>query len=764
MTVTINQPMDEKTNIINYLDKNGILWMPINLKLDENKKKILLPYRETNKKPSYTDFTKTDDTISNRKKLIDYYEYIWIDTRNIQQIDVDGDVDPKLNTPCFLSVGKKKRHYFIKGFGNMKLKRSSTRWENVELLCGQASYAHKNSRIYFANESILNVSGRQNEIVPSVDNCSDKEYKNVPNSVSDSLSRVMGVDGKWNIHTYRSSQTAIVCVPASDKKCLVDVTKTHSCVQCWLVISRTQCTAKCYSCSPSRKIDTKLNAGEWKVIREGIGIKPPEDTKYDDLLDHLEDTCSQEGYLKKDGYIMRRSPDCPIEYEQVNIYEEFLDNLFRKSDDQLRRLYRRPNVKDNLVKYLTNNHVTIPLLKRNQNIVAFKNGFLRLDSMSFEEYDQYPRYTFAAKKYIPFDLDPEILNKNWYDVKCPVFDKIISDQPQLSGDISLIFHGFLGRLHYPIGSDPSDKIHAIPYLVGTSGTGKSTIVNIISNTFSQECIGTLNFKEKIFGKTAFLDKDIIIDSDTPSNMISEFGKTDFQKAVSGETIAIPVKNQKQESQKKITQPMLFCSQYMQDVQDTGEVIRRIAYFGFEPVEQTNGDMESECINTELHLVLIKLLLARKEMLNKYGKIPFHEWNLPYFDSMKEDILIENNPIYRMISQSDSLVYRKGSKYSFVDFLEEYNAFYASQHRKPKKPKSTDVIFTKMNTPIKKECICKGCRKKFDPKKVCCPDYSTKNKISCYYVMNLYKKRTLHIDDSDSEDPLERNVRSVNLIQ
>ena len=40
MTVTINQPMDDKTNIINYLDKNGILWMPINLKLDENKKKV----------------------------------------------------------------------------------------------------------------------------------------------------------------------------------------------------------------------------------------------------------------------------------------------------------------------------------------------------------------------------------------------------------------------------------------------------------------------------------------------------------------------------------------------------------------------------------------------------------------------------------------------------------------------------------------------------------------------------------------------------
>ena len=72
----------------------------------------------------------------------------------------------------------------------------------------------------------------------------------------------------------------------------------------------------------------------------------------------------------------------------------------------------------------------------------------------------------------------------------------------------------------------------------------------------------------------------------PANMIVSFGKTDFQKAVSGETIAIPIKKQKQEEQHKVTQRMFFCSQYMQDVQDTGEVIRRIAYFGFEPVENT----------------------------------------------------------------------------------------------------------------------------------------------------------------------------------
>ena len=51
--------MDKSSDLLNYLDKNNILWMPINLEVKKGKKK-LLAYKETGKKPSYTDFSKKE--------------------------------------------------------------------------------------------------------------------------------------------------------------------------------------------------------------------------------------------------------------------------------------------------------------------------------------------------------------------------------------------------------------------------------------------------------------------------------------------------------------------------------------------------------------------------------------------------------------------------------------------------------------------------------------------------------------------------------
>ena len=300
--------------------------------------------------------------------------------------------------------------------------------------------------------------------------------------------------------------------------------------------------------------------------------------------------------------------------------------------------------------------------------------------------------------------------------------------------MTLAFYGLLGSLHYPVGYD---SIKVVPYLVGTSGTGKSTIVNIYMNTFSEEIVGTINYKEKTFGKSAFIDHDIICDQDTPADMIKLFGKTDFQKAVSGETIAIPIKNQKQEEQHKVTQRMFFCSQYMQDVQDTGEVIRRIAYFGFEPVENTRSDLENTCIKTELHLVLIKTLLARRALIEKYKTRPFHEWNIPYFDSRKDDILMENNYIYRMVSEHDSFRVRRGARCAFDDFVREFHEHYRGQPNRPKKPKVTDVMFTKMGLSVIKEIECKDCRKPFSLNVKCCALHSPCNKTSRYYIKDLW---------------------------
>lgn len=787
-------------SLIDFLNEKKISWFPIHLSITDNNKKILEPYKENGKRPSYNDFFNPAINITERHAWIDNYEHIWIDTSKIQQIDVDGDFDPKLTTPYFLSVSKRKKHYFVTGFENMQKKRYQTKWQDVELLCGQGSYAKKDVHIYFPLKPILNFTSHsevlqntqnileciqpnenalatrdtcdtcdtlatstrntlhtQNiENIQNMQEVGKKEYKNISRTASAALEKITGIEEKsWKIHTYRSSDSSFVCVPAHSKQCLVNKNKVHSTVQSWIVVSQNRCTAKCYSCCPSRKIQPKSFINEWNVLKQEFNFPVKDDISYDDLLDYLDEVCFHENLMKKDNFMMAQSPSCPIEYEPLSSFEDFLDDTFRSCENvPLKKFYRKPSVKDNLVKYLVGNHINIPLLKRDQNIAAFKNGYLLLDTLQFIKYDVNKKYTFISKKYFPFEFDTAWLSMKWTDIECPIFDKILKDQPQISTDpdISLVFHGFLGRLHYPIGSDPNDHIHAVPYFVGTSGTGKSTIVNIVSNTFSTESIGVLNYKEKIFGKTAFLNRDVIIDSDTPSNMIQEFGKTDFQKAVSGETIVIPVKNQKQESQCKIKQPMLFCSQYMQSVQDTGEVIRRIAYFGFEPVSHTKGGMDSECIKTELHKVFVKILLARKELLQRFHHKPFHEWGLDYFNSRGEDSLLENNPIYRMISLSENFVHRKDAKYPFQNFLDDFSFYYSNQSKKPKKPSSTDVIFTKLNFPIVKEFKCKECGKEYSPK--CCKFSSPKNKITYHYILNLHKKKSASIPEEDHPTDLE----------
>ena len=69
--------------------------MPINLEISRKRnntyKKILKQYTDTHEMPNYKDLS--DHTlVSKRQRLINNYEYIWIDTRCVNQVDVDGDI------------------------------------------------------------------------------------------------------------------------------------------------------------------------------------------------------------------------------------------------------------------------------------------------------------------------------------------------------------------------------------------------------------------------------------------------------------------------------------------------------------------------------------------------------------------------------------------------------------------------------------------------------------------------------------------------
>ena len=727
-------------NIIEFLNENEIAWMPINLEVTKTQKntfkKILQVYHGTHDMPNYKDLS-NKKLVSERQKLVNRYQYIWVDTRFINQIDVDGDVDPELDTPYFESVSKKKRHYFISGFYGYNKNRSTTKWDNVELLAGQGSYASKSCIVYNNQLPIADYTGNVEAIVSKDDEIVNKKSQETINpNISSMLNEAFGISGEWKSNNYESARC--VAIIPSHKTCLVNKHKTHSAVKSWISIGKASCTAKCYVCG-ERKINTKNNSQLWKQVKTYFEISCANDNcGYDQVQDYVDDYCKENDLMKKDGYMMKRSDQCVIEYEKISKYADFLDDLFRDAEAPLKKTYKKPSSKHNLIKYLDEIHTDIRILKRDSNIVAFSNGYLKLREWKFYEYDLNKKYTFTGKVFIPLTFDIDWLTSNWYDIKCPIFDKIVQDQPDLRDkDVERCFYGLMGSLHYPTGYD---SIKVVPYLFGASGTGKSTIVSVILSTFSSEIVGAINYKEKTFGKSAFIDHDVIIDQDTPSNMIEQFGKTDFQKAVSGEIIAIPIKNQKQEEQHRVVQRMLCCSQYTQDVQDTGEVIRRIAYFQFRPVQSALcSNLEEECIRTELHKVLVKTLLARNQLIESYGNKPFHEWNIPYFDSRVDDVLMDNNYIYRMISQNKNFRVRKGYKYGFDEFIIAFNDHYRGQPNRPKKPKVTDVMFTKMGLSVEKDTICKDCGKCFAINVKCCQNHSRNNKTTRYYIDGLYYK-------------------------
>lgn len=151
--------------LIQFLNKHKIKWFPINLAVVDGKKN-LLPYPDTGRRPEYTDFPKWNHgtyMLTSKQQLVDQYDYIAIDTYEIQQIDVDDpDVAYTLDAPYFKSATKGLPHYFIKdttpNAENLTkkcgLEWACKKWAGGELLHGQWGFAHKNAELVNADFDI----------------------------------------------------------------------------------------------------------------------------------------------------------------------------------------------------------------------------------------------------------------------------------------------------------------------------------------------------------------------------------------------------------------------------------------------------------------------------------------------------------------------------------------------------------------------------------------------------------------------------------
>ena len=153
--------MEKGMRVIEFAKKNGIRWFPIKLEITEEGKKELKPLEGEWRCPSMTDFEKLrEEELKERQEMVDKYDYIALDTKEVYQIDFDTrervQEMEKLKGVCpyFESTTKGLPHCFIKSETTAMRNRYATKWEKVELLCGQWSYCPKEAEIYNAEKQI----------------------------------------------------------------------------------------------------------------------------------------------------------------------------------------------------------------------------------------------------------------------------------------------------------------------------------------------------------------------------------------------------------------------------------------------------------------------------------------------------------------------------------------------------------------------------------------------------------------------------------
>jgi hypothetical protein len=149
--------------IVEFLDKHKIAYTPVQLRMPE-KKPVRFPRvgssgiaQPCNKKSSDKWMFNGDHLLLQKEHPES--EFLWVDTYEITQIDIDGDTTFKLDAPYHPSIGRGTPHYFVSKTNLTKGTRKPETLSDgcqLDILRGQASFVRRDALVYNADKPISN--------------------------------------------------------------------------------------------------------------------------------------------------------------------------------------------------------------------------------------------------------------------------------------------------------------------------------------------------------------------------------------------------------------------------------------------------------------------------------------------------------------------------------------------------------------------------------------------------------------------------------
>jgi hypothetical protein len=320
----------------------------------------------------------------------------------------------------------------------------------------------------------------------------------------------------------------------------------------------------------------------------------------------------------------------------------------------------------------------LPKLEKNRNLFSFKNGiYISLFDEDLKE-DKFIEYgtiehTALSKnevscKYIDkvfryiHETDPR-------KIPTPFLDSIYAYQ-DLSPEVVEINKMFLGRMLYDVGY--LENWQVISMLLGSGGTGKSTIHNIVKMFYESQDIGIMsNNYQKIFGLSDIYDKFAFIAPEIKKDW--SIDQAEFQEIVSGGKVNVNIKNKSSLNIEWKTPGMLAGNENPGFVDNASSIQRRMVCTRFDNKVKDGDPLLSKRLEDEIDCIMHQCNLYYLNFAKRYGDKDIWSWLPPYFIETQTMMACASNALIAFMN-SDVVRYGEDVSVPMVEFWRRFNAF------------------------------------------------------------------------------------------
>jgi hypothetical protein len=257
-----------------------------------------------------------------------------------------------------------------------------------------------------------------------------------------------------------------------------------------------------------------------------------------------------------------------------------------------------------------------------QHLIAFVNGILCISTMEFCSFERlsarHPDWSTAgAVNFVKEWFDPLWLVQPLGTLAVPGYDDILSTQ-QFTEDTVELLDALLGRLFFPVNY--RDHMQIMPVMLGTGGSGKSTIAKAIINILGAANVAILpSTVEVIFGMMGLSGKRLIICPEMKEDFNMPMGN--LQSMICGESTAVAEKNKGRSQVDAWGVPILLLGNAVPIafMQDTGGAMeRRSVVFRMDVKPATQDPMLGVRFMNNLGPFLVRTLRRYHELVQTYG--------------------------------------------------------------------------------------------------------------------------------------------------